>query len=63
MRRYMLFAGNYGSENGGMHDFKAAYNTPEEAMEATRDIFRNGLWEWVHVYDTESFKMLKFKLW
>lgn len=53
MKRFVVFAGDYYYPSGGANDFQDAFDTLAEALAFARP--RLGpLWDWAHVWDTQT---------
>lgn len=57
MKRYLVFLGATYYPSGGMNDFLTDAETIEAAIHAVKQE-TNVYWEWVHIYDTETKKIV-----
>lgn len=52
IKRWAVFAGDNYYPSGGMGDFRASFDTKEEAKDFSKDL----RWEWIEIYDMEEYK-------
>ncbi len=61
--RYALFAGDQYYPAGGWQDYKGSYDSLTQALKAaagdTRNTDLQGKWDWWHIVDLETGKMVE----
>lgn len=54
MKRYLVFAGSRYYPDGGWSDFKASFDTTDEAWKFAKEFCQESEYHWSHFVDTET---------